>query len=199
MKYRFFLLSLIVLALTGCGMAQQQQIAAARQQHADEMKQAKAEAKAAMLECKNKRLTGELATHVASVQCSNPRIIDAYERAGYPYMDLIRLMTAKRLEVAEKQDRGQLTEGQAELEVAEAASRITGEQRSRNLEAADMHLRYSHEAARRAEVNRQEGLQMMQSGLDMMSRAQSTGNRVICNNNSMASGTMPNPVICQNF
>jgi glucose/arabinose dehydrogenase len=199
MNYRFFLISLIVLALTGCGIAQQQQITAARQQHSEAMKQANAEPKAAMLECKSKRLAGELVTHVSSVQCSNPRVIDAYERAGYSYMDLIRVMTAKRLEVAEEQDRGQSTEGQAELEIAEAASRITEEERRRNLEAADVNLRYSREAARRAEVNRQEGVQMMQSGLDMMSRGQSTGGRVICNNNPMASGTMPNPVICQNF
>jgi hypothetical protein len=83
------LAAMLVLTLAGCGIARQQQAAAARQQYTDGIKQASAETKAAILECKNKRLSGELQTYVASVQCSNPRITDAFQRAGYRYMDLI--------------------------------------------------------------------------------------------------------------
>jgi hypothetical protein len=46
------------------------------------LKQAGARANAAMMECKEKRLSGELKTHEASVECSNRRIIEAYPHSN---------------------------------------------------------------------------------------------------------------------
>lgn len=96
------------------------------------LNQAGEEAKAAALECKNKRLSGELPTHVASTECSNPQIIAAFRRAGYRYMDLIYLLAAKRRALAEQIDNGTLTEAQAELEAAQFMVRITDEERQRD-------------------------------------------------------------------
>lgn len=96
------------------------------------LKQAGAEAKAAMVECKNKRLSGELSTYAASAECSNPQIIVAFQRAGYRYMDLIYLLTAKRRALAERVDNGALTEAQAELEAAQLMIRINDEERQRD-------------------------------------------------------------------
>ena len=96
------------------------------------VKQAGIEAKAAVDECRNKRLTGELRTYVASVNCSNPRFLEAYQNAGYPYMDLIGQIMAKRLEVAERIDAGKLTEGQAQLETAKFITHISDIERQRN-------------------------------------------------------------------
>jgi hypothetical protein len=190
---------MFALTLAGCGIARQQQVAAARQQYVDGIKQAGVEAKAAMLECENKRISGELKTYVASVQCSNPRITEAFQRAGYRYMDLVGVLTAKRTEVAEKIDEHKITEAQATLENAEYASHIADEERHRNLEMTSAQSNINRANAQDDAANRQIYLQMMNSGLNMMGAGQPSGGRVICNDNSMASGTMPNPMICQNY
>lgn len=109
-----------------------QQPAISTQSYQERLKQAGVEAKAAVDECRNKRLVGELKTYVASVNCSNPRFLEAYQNAGYPYMDLISQITAKRLEVAEKIDAGKLTEGQAQLETAKFITHISDIERKRN-------------------------------------------------------------------
>jgi hypothetical protein len=51
---------------------------------------------------------------VASAQCSNPRIVEAYQKANYRYMDLIFQMTAKRMELAKEIDRGKITEAEGQ-------------------------------------------------------------------------------------
>jgi hypothetical protein len=188
----------LALTLAGCGIARQQQ-AAARQQYIDGLKQAAEEAKAAILECKNKRISGELKTYVASAQCSNPQITEAFRRAGYRYMDLVGILTAKRLEIAEKIDNHKITEAQGTLEYAEYASHVSDEERHRNLEIINAQSNINRATAQDEAANRQIYLQMMNSGLNMMGAGQPSGGRVMCNNNSMASGTMPNPVICQNY
>ena len=57
----------------------------------------------------------------------------AYQRAGYPYMDLIRLFAAKRVEVAEREDNQEITEAQAQLEFAKLMTQITDTERQRNV------------------------------------------------------------------
>lgn len=94
--------------------------------------QAAEETKTAITECKNKRLSGELKTYMASAECSNPRILAAFRRAGYRYMDLIYLITAKRRELAEQVDNGTLTEAQAELEAAQLMVRVVNEEQQRD-------------------------------------------------------------------
>jgi hypothetical protein len=190
---------MFALILAGCGIARQQQVAAARQQYIDGIKQAGEEAKAAMLECKNKRISGELKTYIASVQCSNSRITEAFQRADYRYLDLVGMLTAKRMEVAEKLDNHKITEAQATLENAEYASHIADEERKRNLEIVNAQSNINHSTAQDNAANRQIYLQMMNSGLNMMRGSQPSGDRVVCTDNSMASGTMPNPVTCQNY
>ena len=77
---------------------------------------------------------GELKTFVESVQCSNPRVIAAYQRANYPNMDLIYLETAARLAGAEKIDKGEITEAQFQLELAELGTRVASEERRRAID-----------------------------------------------------------------
>lgn len=83
-------------------------------------------------ECRAKRLRGELPTHAASVQCSNPTMIAAFNEAHYRYMDLIELFAAKRLELAAKIDRGELTEQQAQLDGNKAYAGIQEAERQRD-------------------------------------------------------------------
>lgn len=83
-------------------------------------------------ECRAKRLRGDLPTHAASVQCSNPTMIAAFNEAHYRYMDLIEFFAAKRLELAAKIDRGELTEQQAQLDGNKAYASVQEAERRRD-------------------------------------------------------------------
>jgi hypothetical protein len=87
----------------------------------------------AMVECRDKRLRGELPTHVASVKWSNPRMIQAFSAAHFKYMDLIEFFAAKQLELATRIDRNELTEDQARVEGARAYEIIVEALRRRAL------------------------------------------------------------------
>jgi hypothetical protein len=90
------------------------------------------EAVTAINECRAKRLAGELKTYVESVRCSNPRIVQAYTRANYRYMDLIALFTAKRMLVSERLDRKQISEVDAGVENQQAFADIVTEEKARD-------------------------------------------------------------------
>ena len=105
----------------------------ARQAQQQQTVQRDAEVKAAVEECRAARLNGTLKTYLASAQCSNPRIRDAYERSGYPFMDLIDLQNAVRAVDAEKIDKGQMTEAEAMLHFAQVTSQINDEAQRRSL------------------------------------------------------------------
>ncbi|THD70421.1 MAG: hypothetical protein E7813_08320 [Bradyrhizobium sp.] len=91
-------------------------------------------ANAIMGECRDRRLKGELKTHVQSTQCSNPRVAQAFADAKYRYMDLVQFLTTKRLEIARKIDQGQMTEEQALAESNYLMAKITGIERSRDIQ-----------------------------------------------------------------
>jgi hypothetical protein len=82
--------------------------------------------------CRAKRLRGELPTYAASVRCANPAMIQAFKAAQYRYMDLIDFFAAKRLELAEKIDRNELTEDQAKVEGERAYAGIVKLQQLRD-------------------------------------------------------------------
>ena len=82
------------------------------------------EASAAAADCRSRRISGELKSYAASAQCSNPRILRAYLTVHYRYMDLIHQWVAKRAEIAERQDKGLLTDAQANLEGAQFFSSL---------------------------------------------------------------------------
>lgn len=83
-------------------------------------------------ECRAKRLRGELPNHVASAQCANAPMLAAFNEAHYRYMDLIQFFAAKRLELAAKIDRGELTEQQAQLDGNKIYASIQETERQRD-------------------------------------------------------------------
>ena len=83
-------------------------------------------------ECRIKRLSGQLPSHAASVQCANPPMLKAFNAVKYRYIDLIRLFAAKRLELAIRIDRGEMTEQQAQVETQRIYSRIQDTERQRD-------------------------------------------------------------------
>jgi len=96
-------------------------------------RQAAAQADAAMTECRNKRLAGEIKTYAGSAECSNPRIIAAYWHIDYRYMDLIFDWTRKRIEVAKKEDGGRLTEAQASAQLSQFLVELRDREQQRDL------------------------------------------------------------------
>ena len=93
-----------------------------------------AQVKWAFEDCRNARLRGDLKSYVASVQCSNPRIRDALQRSGYQFMDLLGIELATRLNDAEKLDRGQMTEAEADLHFSQVHAQMFDEGRRRLLD-----------------------------------------------------------------
>jgi hypothetical protein len=100
-------------------------------------KAAAQEAQAAAEECKNRRIAGALRTHVDSVNCSNPRIRTAWVAADYPFMDLIDQILAHRLVVAERIDRGEMTEAEGQADEATFSSGIVATAQQRTIAAAE--------------------------------------------------------------
>jgi len=96
------------------------------------LRQAAAETRAAEKECQDKRLSGALPSFAASAACSNPRILEAYRKAGYRYMDLIVQFTSKRAQVAEELDLGQMTKAQGQLAMSQFMTALIDEQRQRD-------------------------------------------------------------------
>ena len=77
---------------------------------------------AAINECRAKRLAGELKSFTASAQCAGPRIIQAYSKANYRYIDLVSLMVAKRFQISERLDRREISEANANVAMQQAFS-----------------------------------------------------------------------------
>jgi hypothetical protein len=93
--------------------------------------------KAAVLECRDRRLNKEFKTYRQSAECSNPKILTAYEGSNYPFMDLVHVLLAARLVAAENLDAGAVTEAQAQQQAAELERRLMAEDQRRRLAAAD--------------------------------------------------------------
>jgi hypothetical protein len=90
------------------------------------------EAEHAVDECRTRRLSGELPNFAAAVQCSNPRMIQAFSAVSYSYMDLINVLAEKRLALAQKIDSGKLTEDQADVENAKLYLELAVAERQRD-------------------------------------------------------------------
>jgi hypothetical protein len=98
----------------------------------DPMVIAQNEMVAAITECRNKRIDGTLKTFVASAQCANPRILQAFSNANYRYMDLIATFNAKRLQISERVDRNQLTEADGQVETQKLFASIVEAEKQRD-------------------------------------------------------------------
>lgn len=118
----------LILGLAGCAFS-----ALRRQQEAQLYSQQ------IIIECRSKRLRGELSGYVASVLCSNDRIRQVWAESGYPYMDLIDLQLAYRMAQAKRIDEGTLSEEDAQLQLAELGSRVNTEVQRRNVMAQQAH------------------------------------------------------------
>lgn len=106
-----------------------------------------ATADAAISECKQRRLNRELKTLRASVDCSNPRIYAAWRDAGDPHLDLLGVVLAARAAGADKVDKGQITEAEYELQLAQLNARLNDERGRRNLATMEQQARQTEATA----------------------------------------------------
>ncbi len=120
----------IFIFLGGCSAIPPQPKQAALQEASRKME-------AAVLECRELRRRKTLKTFKESAECSRPKIIAAYQEAGYPYMDLIILFASARMAGAENLDKGKNTEAEVQLQMAELQKRIGAEEQRRNLALAN--------------------------------------------------------------
>lgn len=87
--------------------------------------------RAAIAECRDKRLRGEISSYAESARCSNRMIFMAWKEANYPEMDLITEWLNAREAASRKVDEKTITPQQFEREMAEITVRITAEERRR--------------------------------------------------------------------
>jgi hypothetical protein len=106
--------------------------ASVSQQPQDPMVIAQNEMVASITECRNKRISGTLKTFVASAQCANPRIVQAFSKANYRYMDLIAAFNDKRLQISERVDRNEITEANAQVETQKLFAGIVEVEKQRD-------------------------------------------------------------------
>jgi hypothetical protein len=110
------------------------------------VQRATTEAQQAIEDCRQMRLNGQLPNYVASANCSGPRIIAAYQKARYRYMDLVNLYVAAQLVGSERVDKGEITEAQLQLELAELHTRLASEEQRRAVS-------YQHAQAAQTQAN----------------------------------------------
>jgi hypothetical protein len=93
--------------------------------------EAKDTANAAYAHCEELRQIGQLRNHVAVVECAAKPILDAYNAAGYPFMDLVYTSIQARRIGAERLDNEDVTEAQYQQDSAVLDQRIAAEEKRR--------------------------------------------------------------------
>ena len=87
--------------------------------------------RAAIDECRERRLHKEFTTYKESALCSDPKIFAAWQEAHYPHMDLITTWLNAREANSEKVDQHLMTPQQFEQQMDELTVRLTAEENRR--------------------------------------------------------------------
>jgi hypothetical protein len=83
-------------------------------------------AKGVLLECEHQKDRGQIRGSGALVKCSNQRLANAWAWYKLGFDDLAALVFARRLEIAERIDRGAVAEGQRQIEATQAYQQALG-------------------------------------------------------------------------
>jgi hypothetical protein len=97
------------------------------------MRGAVEKSRAAIIECRARRLRGEIPTYKASAQCSNPKIFAAWQEAHYPHMDLITEWLNAREDASEKVDKETMSPKDFEDDMGALTMRLTTEEKRRHV------------------------------------------------------------------
>jgi hypothetical protein len=112
---------LLILALAGCGTG----YSAAATAEAD------ATAKTVFAGCEDQFRSGKLRSYRLTVECARPGVTQAYQMAGYPFMDLVELGLNARRYGADRIDAGLAAPQDVSRDLAELDRRILGERERR--------------------------------------------------------------------
>jgi hypothetical protein len=89
------------------------------------------QSRAAIEECRERRLRHELPSYQASAECSSPKIFAAWREAGYQHLDLITAWLNAREQASAEVDQKRLTPKDFETRMAELTIRLTAEENRR--------------------------------------------------------------------
>jgi hypothetical protein len=126
----FSTLLIAFLILGGCCAGTQQN--AQREMRDDQINDAEGLALAGKRICVDMRHNGVFKTLAESAKCSNPKIIAAYERVHFPYMDLVKHYTDRRLEILEKLDNKTISGLRSDREMDELLAYLKAESHVRD-------------------------------------------------------------------
>ncbi len=99
--------------------------------------------RAAIAECRERRLRKELASYKESAECASPKIFAAWREANYPYMDLLTAWLNAREEASAQVDQKAITPKEFERQMGLLTNRLTAEEQRRRsglVNAADSDL-----------------------------------------------------------
>lgn len=116
-----FLIIFFSFLVTGCVSMQQERINAAL-----------ADLQQKTEDCRQQRVSGSL-NYVQAAECMNNHIAATYSTLGYRHMDLLHVVNAHRVSIAERLDKGEITVPQATQQLAEVSSKATSEANNREV------------------------------------------------------------------
>ena len=99
--------------------------------------------RAAIAECRERRLRKELANYKESAECASPKIFAAWREANYPHMDLITAWLNAREAASAQVDQKTITSKEFERQMSLLTQRLTAEEQRRRaglVNAADSDL-----------------------------------------------------------
>jgi hypothetical protein len=94
------------------------------------------QAHAVLDQWEQQRVTGLLVNYADVERCASPKIRALYVANHFQYIDLIDLYQAKRLVIAEKRDRQELSDSDAAVQIAEIRVQVISEMEQRSTAAA---------------------------------------------------------------
>jgi len=127
-RLQFISLVAVTLVIGGSGVHAQD---AGQVQMSSVMQAPLEKSRQAIIECRDRRLRGEISSYAESARCSNPLIFEAWKTANYPHMDLITEWLNAREATSVKVDQGLITPEQFEREMDELTVRLTAEEQRR--------------------------------------------------------------------
>ncbi len=122
MKRHVLFLMLIAATLAGCSAMIMSKSA---------LRDAQEQAQAAYAACNAQLRSGVLKSYRQAVACARPKVLAAYQRAGYPYMDLVNLDLYAHQEGADRIDSGAASPAAVNRDLAILKRRIAAEQQRR--------------------------------------------------------------------
>ena len=121
-KSRLPILLLTTVALSGCGSAMLSRPA---------LRDAQTEAQAAFADCNAQLRSGALKSYRQAAACARPKVLAAYQRNAYPFMDLVQLDLYAREQGAKNIDAGTASVAEVNRQLTVLERRIDAEQARR--------------------------------------------------------------------